>query len=168
MVPTQLANQAQPPAEGEGLLLVVRIGSVEYAVPAAEVERILPMAALTALPETATDIAGLLDLHGEVLPVVDPRARLGPSHGREPAQQQPEQHLLLVTARSRYLLWVDRAERVVQSHPEDWLSVSETAASQLTPYVARLGQDVLPVLSTAELDPGHVTAAAPPPARGDA
>src|SRR5882724_2470846 len=59
------------------LLVVGRIGSQRYAWPAAAVERVLPMAAVTRVADLPPSVAGLLDVHGDTLAVVDPRPRLG-------------------------------------------------------------------------------------------
>src|SRR5262245_5917412 len=58
-------------------LVVVRLGDRLFALPTVTVERILRMAALVALPGASNGVAGALNLHGVLLPVVDPRPRLG-------------------------------------------------------------------------------------------
>ena len=147
------------------LLLIVRVGSQRYALPAAAVERILPMAALTPLPGTPRDVAGLLNLHGDVLPVVDPRPHLagiaaGNAARGAPAAPDPSQHLVVVVAQTRYLLWVDEAEQVFVP----------VASSMIG--VVRLGGAVVPVLSPESLDPGPLLAlagaAAAPPGEANA
>jgi chemotaxis signal transduction protein len=138
------------------LLLIVRVGSQRYALPAAAVERILPMAALTPLPGAPRDVAGLLNLHGEILPVVDPRPHLAGvalansagSAGSAPAEPDTSQHLVVVVAQTRYLLWVDAAEQVFAP------SALSTAG------VVRLGDAVVPVLFPESLDPGPLLATA--------
>jgi chemotaxis signal transduction protein len=58
-------------------LLLCRIGARRFALPADRVERVERMAALTSLPEAPPGIAGVLNLRGVTLPIVDPRPRLG-------------------------------------------------------------------------------------------
>jgi len=52
-------------------VMVFHIGKERYALPLASVLRALPVAALKALPGAPPYVRGLLDLHGEALPVID-------------------------------------------------------------------------------------------------
>ena len=51
--------------------MVFHIGRERYALPLASVLRVLPVARLKALPGAPHFVPGLLDLHGEAIPVVD-------------------------------------------------------------------------------------------------
>lgn len=52
-------------------VLVFHIGPERYALPLAAVLRVLPAARLKALPGAPGYVGGLLDLHGEPVPVID-------------------------------------------------------------------------------------------------
>jgi chemotaxis-related protein WspB len=52
-------------------VLVFHIGRERYALPLAAVLRVLPVARLKALPGAPDYVRGLLDLHGEPVPVID-------------------------------------------------------------------------------------------------
>jgi chemotaxis-related protein WspB len=52
-------------------VMVFHIGRERYALPLASVHRVLPVARLKALPGAPHFVPGLLDLHGEALPVID-------------------------------------------------------------------------------------------------
>jgi len=52
-------------------VLVFHIGPDRYALRLAQVARVLPAAALKAVPLAPAWVAGLLDLHGEPVPVID-------------------------------------------------------------------------------------------------
>jgi chemotaxis-related protein WspB len=52
-------------------VLVFHIGRERYALPLASIERVLPVAGLTPLPGAPRFVPGLLDLHGEAVPVID-------------------------------------------------------------------------------------------------
>lgn len=52
-------------------VLVFHIGSDRYALPLRQVARVLPAAALKQLPLAPPFVAGLLDLHGEPVPVIE-------------------------------------------------------------------------------------------------
>ena len=73
-------------------VLVFYIGSERYALPLAAVVRVLPVARLAALPGAPAYVAGLLDLHGEPVPVID-LSRLA---GRVPDAVRYDTRILLV------------------------------------------------------------------------
>jgi chemotaxis-related protein WspB len=52
-------------------VLVFHIGGDPYALPLAAVLQVLPVARLKALPGAPDYVPGLLDLHGEPVPVID-------------------------------------------------------------------------------------------------
>ena len=54
----------------------------QYALPLSVVERVLPMVAMSPLPQAPPIALGVINLHGQVIPVLDIRRRLGfPAHG---------------------------------------------------------------------------------------
>jgi chemotaxis signal transduction protein len=136
-------------------LLLVRIGGSTYAVPTAAVERILRMAALTPLPGAPHGIVGVLNLQGAVLPAVDPRPRLDVP---TPAPDA-EQHLVVMCAVTRYLLWVDRAERIVSASPRQVRAVEGGAERAVAPSLVSVEGEVFPILSPQALDPGPLVRA---------
>jgi chemotaxis-related protein WspB len=52
-------------------VMVFHIGPERYALPLAALLRVLPVARLKALPGAPDYVPGLLDLHGEPVPVID-------------------------------------------------------------------------------------------------
>jgi chemotaxis signal transduction protein len=155
-----LASPARS-ARAAQLLLVVCLAERTLALPAGAVERILRMAALTPLPDARPGIVGVLNVRGAILPAVDLRPRLGlPT----PAFH-PDQHLIVVAARTRYLLWIDRAERIEYAPAEAFDVVEAGAEQAIAPLVVRLAGAVLPVLSPEALDPGPIVQPEPEGAR---
>jgi purine-binding chemotaxis protein CheW len=130
------------------LLLICRIAGQRYGIMADAVERILPMAALIPLPQAENGVSGLLNVHGTIVPVVDPRTRLGlPS-----SPVHPDQHLVVVRAGQRYVLWIDRAEQIVQVERNAMDTIE--AENTPTPHIARLTLESVPVLAPEAFDPG--------------
>src|SRR5258708_20884167 len=58
-------------------LLRFGVGQHSYALALQSVERVIRAVALTPLPGAPTVIRGVFSLHGRVIPVADPRLRLG-------------------------------------------------------------------------------------------
>lgn len=115
------------------------------------------MAAVTRVADLPPSVAGLLDLHGDTLAVVDPRPRLG-----LPAQAvRPEHHLLLLNATGRFLLWVDCIETIVTVDASAMEEVQADDGPASAPFITRIAGQLVPVLSPVVFDPGRVVQAAP-------
>jgi chemotaxis signal transduction protein len=141
-----LANVAAPAV----LLLLVRLGERRFAIPAEDVLRVLPMAEPTALPAAPPGTIGVLPFRGALLPVVDPRQRLG----LEPVAQHPSQHLVMIAAQTRYLLWIDRAETIITlPHMAD-LDGAGAASGTPASRFARIGDEYVPMIASDAFDPG--------------
>jgi purine-binding chemotaxis protein CheW len=141
---------AEQTAELVDLLLIVRVGDRRFAIPAAGIVRILAMAALIPVPDAPPGIAGALAFQGAVLLAVDPRPRLG----LPDAAPRPDQILIVIEARTRYLLWVDRAEATVSASATSRTSLPGDTVDALAPQLVRVADEHLPVLSPEVLDPG--------------
>ncbi len=71
------ADRANAEQAGGALLTVFELEGRTYAVPVESTSEAVWMAALVPVPHAAPWHAGMLDLRGEVLPVIDLRSRLG-------------------------------------------------------------------------------------------
>jgi purine-binding chemotaxis protein CheW len=129
--------------------LLVRIGQRQFAVPLNVVERVLPMAAVVALPDAGQGLLGMLNLRGAIVPVVDPRPRLGVPT----PEAHPEHRLVLVRGMRPFLLWVDEVDEVVSLGPDDVTAVPAQQASPVVPRVLRLGNEIVPLLAPTALEP---------------
>jgi purine-binding chemotaxis protein CheW len=131
-----------------GAVLLIHIADRACGLPLACVERVLPMAYVLPLPESGRDLAGVLNLHGDILPVVDPRPRLG----LPTPPPTPEQHLVLVAGEAHFLLWVDSIDEVVPGaaalRPDPMPQVSPLVAQ-----VIRLGDQIVPILAPTAFEP---------------
>ena len=98
----------------EDAVLIVEIGGCPYGLPLKAVERVLPMAYVLPVPDSGQALLGMLNLHGDVLPVVDPRRRLGLS-----TPNIASDHRLIVVCpvdrtAERFLMWVDQVDEVFE------------------------------------------------------
>ena len=135
-------------------LVLVRIGGQRFALNIACVRSLLRMTALTPIPEPKPGLVGLLNFHGTLLPVVDPRPRLAiPT-----PLPHPDQYLVLLSSQTQYLLWVDGAETVVDAPCERVVGSDASGAPPISDSVARIDGGMIPILSAAALDPGPVSA----------
>lgn len=72
------------PAADEALnvrtLIVFRLSGRHYGVPVVDVVEVLRMVSVTSVPDAPEWVAGVIDLRGRTLPIVDLRTRLGLDH----------------------------------------------------------------------------------------
>jgi len=148
MTTRHLSADAGRVATGVAMLLI-RLGERQFGLPLEAVERIMPMAHVLSLPDTGDGLLGMLNIHGNVLPVIDPHPRLGLPSPRLAA----EQRLVLLRASVPFLLWVDDVEEVVVTGADGLSVVPAQQSSPLVARVLRLGETIVPVLAPAALEP---------------
>lgn len=95
--------------------LIVDVAGTPCALPQAEIREILPLPRLHAPPTVGGPVAGLLNLGGEPVPVVDLAVLFGLRDGA--GAEDPYRHVVLARFRALGLL-VDRALDVVAVAPE--------------------------------------------------
>ena len=98
--------ERSPNAGSPMRLVLFALDGQRYGLPLARVERALPMVAVAPLPKAPAIALGVINLHGQVIPVVDVGRRLG-----LPAREYGlTAHLLVArTARRRLALPVEEA-----------------------------------------------------------
>ncbi len=125
--------------------LVFHIGADRYGLPLAAVRRVLPAAALKQLPLTPDWVAGLLDLHGAPVPVID-LSRLA---GRVPEQVWYDTRIVLVDYHRRQLGLL--AEHVAGIETVDEQALTHTGVAG-APFLGRVASGADGMLQLIELD----------------
>jgi len=108
--------------------LVFTLDEQQYALRLDAVERIIRAAAITPLPKAPDIILGILDLQGEVVPVIDVRKRF-----RLPAREiRPADQFIIARTRSlKVVLLVDTTQGVAEeagdghTAPDDFIAGME-------------------------------------------
>jgi purine-binding chemotaxis protein CheW len=104
-VTTSAHSLGRETAEAPAGVLVVEVGGHRCGLPVEVVVELHRMVASVPLPEAPAVVDGVIDVHGTVVAVLDPRTRFGLS--RRPAS--PSDHLVLVRVEGRTVaLRVDR------------------------------------------------------------
>jgi len=128
------APAALPPAPATALAryLVFHLGADAYGLPVAAVEEVAAVpATLTRLPKTPEFLAGVINLRGEVLPVIDQRRRFGlPECAGNPRRRL----IVLRGAHHRAGMIVDAVSEVL-SAPTDAISPAPALAGETTSLV---------------------------------
>src|SRR5579871_2775876 len=130
-MPAELTHTTPHARDRAEAALLVRLGGRQYALPLASVDRILPMAYVASLPDAAEGLLGMLNLHGQVLPVINPYQRLG----LDTPMLASEQRLVLLRGNASFLLWVEEVDEVVSLSAADLSSVPTQQGSSLVPRV---------------------------------
>jgi purine-binding chemotaxis protein CheW len=95
-------------------LVVFRIDAQRYALPLAAVGRIVRAVEVTSLPNAPSIVLGVIDVGGQILPVLDMRRRFGLPE----REIRPDDHFLIArTARRVVALTIDEAQELVEHSP---------------------------------------------------
>lgn len=103
-------------------MVVFRLQGEQFAAPITRVREILRPQRLTRMPRTAPHVRGLFNLRGQVLPLVDTKARLGlaPPGSEAAAARDPKARVMVVEAQGEPCgLMVDEVLEVLRCREED-------------------------------------------------
>ena len=101
---------AKPVAAGETTVVLIEVAGQLLGLPAARVEQVRPAAQVTRLPGAPQLVEGVVNLHGDLTPVLDGRRRLGIAR----REMKLSDRFVILRARGRRLVMhVDAAVGVV-------------------------------------------------------
>ncbi|WP_342119566.1 chemotaxis protein CheW [Pseudoduganella sp. OTU4001] len=131
-------------------VLVFHIGADRYGLPLRQVRRVLPLLELKGIPLAPDSVAGLMNLHGDPVPVID-LARIS---GGPPARQHFDTRIMVVdysTPGGMLHALGLMAERVqgVQNVVEQELAPSGVQAA---PFLGRVAGDALGLVQLVDVD----------------
>jgi purine-binding chemotaxis protein CheW len=113
-----------------GSVVIFEVAEQRFALPLASVEQALRIVEITPLANAPSVVAGVIDVRGVIIPVIDMRCRFGLP--RRPAQISDQ--LLIANSSARKLaLCVDAVGEVVEYRTEDF-----TAAAAVVPGMESL------------------------------
>jgi purine-binding chemotaxis protein CheW len=121
--------------------LIFTLDEQQYALGLDAVERIVRAAAITPLPKAPEIVLGILDIQGEVVPVIDVRKRF-----RLPARDiYPSDQFIIANARSlKVALLVDLAQGVVEEAGDDQVGLDDfIPGMEYVSGVARTGDGLV-------------------------
>jgi purine-binding chemotaxis protein CheW len=103
-------------------LLVFGLNDRRYGLHLAQVERVVRAVDATPLPHAPSIVCGAIDLHGEIVPVLSMRKRLGfPDREISP----DDQFVIARTSQQSVALVVDSTLGVIERRAEDIVSASK-------------------------------------------
>lgn len=114
------------------LHVTFRVGTAEYALPAAQVLHLESFESATHVPGAPAYVAGLVQVRGRVVPVVDLRARFG----LPPAARTLDSRVIVVQHGARIAgLLVDSAREVIKLDESSFAPPPEIIADQTSGFV---------------------------------
>ncbi len=130
----------------ETLHVVFRVGDGEYVLPATTVVEMESFSSATRVPGTEAHVAGLVDIRGRVVPLVDLRARFG----LPDAEPTNDRRVVVVEHEGRRVgLLADAARDVASIEPEAFEDPPDLVAEQAQGFVkavARVGSRIVMLL----------------------
>ncbi len=153
------ADQVTPGLEAGGLgeneeymqYVTCRVGNEEFAIEVLSVQEIIYAVDVTRVPKAPAFVEGVINLRGQIVPVLNMRCRLG-MPGTTPTAKS---RIVMVKARTRLIgLSVDSVSEVVRlprSAIEPPPSLGNMAAGEFVQYVGRIGDQLLTVLDLGRL-----------------
>ena len=131
-------------------VLVFHIGADRYGLPLRQVQRVLPLLELKGIPLAPDSVAGLLNLHGAPMPVID----LSRISGRAPSRQHYDTRIVVTdyTAPDGAVhalgLMAERVQGVQDVAPQDLASSGVQAA----PFLGRVAGDAQGMVQLVEVN----------------
>ncbi|HEX5659915.1 MAG TPA: chemotaxis protein CheW [Polyangiales bacterium] len=117
------------------LHVVFRVGDGEYVLPASEVLHMESFTGATTVPGAAAHVAGLVQVRGRVVPVVDLRMRFGLPR----VTPTIDSRVLIVEHGTRVVgLLADAAREIVRLNPDDLRPPPELVVEQAAGYVTHV------------------------------
>lgn len=114
-------------------VLLTSLDELRLGFPLEDVLEVLPAMASSPLPGAPAVIAGVVNLRGRPLPLLDLRARLAMG----PADADPDDHVVVCRIGDRQVgIWVDRALAVTSMDTGDVITVNEVAQASHVDGVA--------------------------------
>jgi purine-binding chemotaxis protein CheW len=139
------------------LHVMFQVGGADYVVAAADVAQMESYTGATVVPGAPAHVAGVVQLRGQVLPVVDLRARFG-----LPAEERsPDARIIVVGGKERRVaLLVDRAREVIELGPDDLRAPPDVVGAQAAGFVRSIARRADRVLMLVDVE--KVIGKAPP------
>ena len=119
------------------LHVIVRVGDAEYALAASDVVQMESFAGATPVPGARPYVAGLVQIRGKVVPVIDARVRCGLPSG----ERTLDTRVVVSRVKDRTVgLVVDAAREVIKLAPEQLQPPPPLVAAQARGFVKAVAQ----------------------------
>jgi purine-binding chemotaxis protein CheW len=119
------------------LHVLFEVAGTEYVLPASDVLQMETYEGATEVPGALPHVVGIVQIRGQVIPIVDVRTRFG----LEPAKVGGDRRIVVVQQGSRIVgLLVDRAREVIHLEPDVFQAPPDVLVEQSAGYVKSVAQ----------------------------
>jgi purine-binding chemotaxis protein CheW len=119
------------------LHVLFRVGDADYVLPAADVLQMESFTGATEVPGCAAYVAGLVQIRGRVIPVIDLRARFGLT----PIERSLDSRVIVVADGQRHVgLLADSARQVVRIAAEAFQPPPAVISEQSSGFVSSIAR----------------------------
>lgn len=119
------------------LHVLFKVGDADYVVPASVVVQMDSFAGATPVPGAPAYVAGIVQIRGRVIPVVDLRARFGLA----PIERNLDARIIVVSTGDRQVgLLADSAREVIMIDDEKFEAPPEVIVEQSRGFVSSIAQ----------------------------
>lgn len=127
------------------------IGDEKYAIEISDVESVVEMLPLTKIPDTPHGVEGVINLRGEVIPIVDGRKKL--SKALETDKAGKAQIVIITLNNKKYGLIVDQVSEVLDVSEQEVVEARElvNTDTQCTEGVIKKGEQLVVLLKPSAL-----------------
>jgi purine-binding chemotaxis protein CheW len=125
-------------------LLCFDVDNQRFAVPVSVVERIIRAVAVTHVPDAKDIFYGMMDFHGQVIPVINLRKRFNLT--KKPLEVI-DRFLIAKTEAKRFALVVDQVEGIIKVTSQDINNIEMPADDKLKHHAGQLGLEIMKFVS---------------------
>jgi purine-binding chemotaxis protein CheW len=121
----------------QGKYLTFFLSQEEYGIEILQVRKIMGITTIRSVPESPYYMRGVINLRGEMIPVVDLRARFG----MEPTEDTDQTCIVVVQIAGHLMgLVVDRVSEVLAMHDEDVVDAPDLGGVMDTDWILGMGK----------------------------
>lgn len=94
------------------------VNKQKFAIPLESVEKVIQAVEICSLPHTPGYMAGIINMHGEVIPVINMHFLFGWESGE---LDITDQFIIVLTSKFKFALWVDSTQGIIEAEDENIL-----------------------------------------------
>jgi purine-binding chemotaxis protein CheW len=134
---TKQTHEERGRGHEHGKYLTFFLSQEEYGIQILQVRKIMGLTSIRSVPESPHYMRGVLNLRGEMIPVVELRARFG----MEPAEDTEETCIVVVQIGGQLMgLLVDRVSEVLAMEDEDVVDAPDLGGAMDTGWILGMGK----------------------------
>lgn len=121
----------------ERQVVIFKLGNEEYAIPIMQVQEIIRMTDITAIPQAPDFVEGIINLRGRIIPIIDLMKRFNLEGG----EYSDEMRIVVVDVQNQTVgIIVDMVSEVSRLGEDDIEPTPETVTLSNTAYLSGVGK----------------------------